>query len=125
VFAADHHVVECGADVRERHVLGRACLRLACHVPQHVHMAELAVHSGEDAVDMVGVGHVPSDRQCLATEFADVVCSCLDAGHITIEQHEIGSSLGQRERHGTVHALCASGHDGDAVAQIEQIGNGL
>ena len=68
VVATDHQVVERGADIRKRHVLGRAGLRLARHVAQKVHPPEFAIHRGEHTVDMVGVGHVAGDRQRLAAE---------------------------------------------------------
>ena len=54
-----------------------------------------------------------------------VVRGRLDAGRVAVEQHEVGAGLGQRECHGAAHALRASGHDGGAAGQIEQVGHGF
>ena len=40
---------------------------------------------------------------------------------MAVEQHEVGAGLGECDRHGTAHALGASGDDGGAAGQIEQV----
>ena len=96
-------------------------LGLPGHIAQDSRPPELAVHSGEHPVDVVGVGHVAGDRQRLAAELANAVRRGLDASRIAIEQHEVGAGLGQRDRHSAAHALRASGNDDRLVGQIEQV----
>jgi len=91
----------------------------ASNVAQDVHPAKLAVHRGEHPVDVIGVGHVTGDRECLAAELPDAVRRCLYASLVAVEQHEVGAGLGERRRHGAAHTLRASGNDGDPAGQIK------
>ena len=67
--------------------------------------------------------YVYSGRQALI--WIKLMISLLQpASLIAIQEHEVGTGLGKRDRHSAAHALRASGNDGGPAGQIKQVRHG-
>ena len=120
---------ERGRDVEPQRGFERTLARLehragepaARVVHQDVDAAELADRGVDEAVQIVGDGHVGAHRETAAAACADRGRSRVDVGLGAGGTDDVGAGFGQTDRNAGADALARAGDDGDAAVESESI----